>query len=55
MRSRIVSTLAALAVGAALTAGAVSAIGSALGGGSDKSQSTTTDMAGRAAGKIMSY
>jgi len=48
MRSRIFSTLAALAAGVALTAGTVGAVGSALGGGSDSSPTTTHQ-----AGKIM--
>jgi|1186.fasta_scaffold249566_2 hypothetical protein len=48
MRSRIFSTLAAFAAGVALTAGTVGAVGSALGGGSDNSPTTTHQ-----AGKIM--
>jgi hypothetical protein len=48
MRSRIFSTLAALAAGVALTAGTVGVVGSALGGGSDNSATTTHQ-----AGKIM--
>ena len=49
MRSRIFSTLAVLAAGVALTAGTVGAVGSALGGGSHNSPTTTHQ-----AGKIMS-
>jgi hypothetical protein len=48
MRSRILSTLAAVAAGVALTAGTVGAVGSALGGKSDNSPTTTHQ-----AGKIM--
>jgi hypothetical protein len=48
MRSRIFSTLAAVAAGVALTAGTVGVVGSALGGGSDNSPTTTHQ-----AGKIM--
>jgi hypothetical protein len=48
MRSRIFSTLAAVAAGVALTAGTVGLAGSALGGGSDHSPTTTHQ-----AGKIM--
>jgi hypothetical protein len=48
MRSRIFSTLAAVAAGVALTAGTVGVAGSALGGGSDNSPTTTHQ-----AGKIM--
>jgi hypothetical protein len=51
MRSRIFSTLAALAAGAALTAGTVGAVGSALGGGSDNSP-TTTHQAGKIMAKV---
>jgi len=47
MRSRIFSTLAAVAAGVALTAGAAGVVGSALGGGSDSSSAT------HQAGKIM--
>jgi len=47
MRSRIFSTLAAVAAGVALTAGAAAVAGSAL-GGSDSSSATTHQ-----AGKIM--
>jgi len=49
MRSRIFSTVAALAAGVALTAGTVGLVGSALGGGSDSSATTTHEAA-----KIMS-
>ncbi|MFI5897302.1 hypothetical protein ACIA5D_45140 [Actinoplanes sp. NPDC051513] len=49
MRSRIFSTLAALAAGVALTAGTVGVVGAALGGGSDNSATTTHEAA-----KIMS-
>jgi hypothetical protein len=49
MRSRIFSTLAALAAGVALTAGTAGLVGSALGGGSDNSATTTHEAA-----KIMS-
>jgi hypothetical protein len=48
MRSRIFSTLAALAAGVALTAGTAGVVGSALGNGSDNSATTTHE-----AGKIM--
>jgi len=48
MRSRIFSTLAALTAGIALTAGTAGVVGSALGGGSDNSPTTTHQ-----AGKIM--
>jgi hypothetical protein len=48
MRSRMFSTLAALAAGVALTAGTVGVVGSALGAGSDNSPTTTHQ-----AGKIM--
>ena len=48
MRSRIFSTLAALAAATALTVGVAGAVGSALGGGSDDSHSTTYE-----AGKTM--
>ena len=48
MRSRMISTLTALVAGVALTAGTVGVVGSALGGGSDKSPTTTHQ-----AGKIM--
>jgi hypothetical protein len=51
MRSRIFSTLAAVAAGVALTAGTAGVIGSALGGGSDSS-STTTHEAGKIMAKI---
>jgi len=47
MRSRLSSTLAALVVGAVLTVGVGGVVGSALGGGSDSSATTTQ------AGKIM--
>jgi hypothetical protein len=47
LRSRIFSTLAAVAAGVALTAGAAAAVGSAL-GGSNHSPTTTHQ-----AGKIM--
>ncbi len=47
MRSRIVSTLAAVAAGIALTAGTAGVIGSALSGGPDNSATT------HEAGKIM--
>ncbi|WP_433379974.1 hypothetical protein ACQPZX_14430 [Actinoplanes sp. CA-142083] len=40
MRSRIFSTVAAVAAGVALTAGAAGVVGSALGGGSDSSSTT---------------
>ena len=49
MRTRIFSTLAALAAGIALTAGTVGVVGAALGGGSNNSAATTDH-----AGKIMS-
>jgi hypothetical protein len=49
MRSRIFATLATVAAGVALTAGAAGVVGSALGGGSDSSHTTTHE-----AGKIMS-
>ena len=45
MRSRIFSTLAAVAAGVALTAGTVGIVGSALGGGSDGSATTTHEAA----------
>jgi len=48
MRSRIFSTLAALAAVTALSAGVAGALGSALGSGSDDSRSTSYQ-----AGKIM--
>lgn len=48
MRSRIVSTLAALTAATALTIGMAGVVGSALGGGSDDSRSTSYQ-----AGKIM--
>jgi hypothetical protein len=51
MRSRIFSTLAAVAAGVALTAGTVGVVGSALGGGSDNSP-TTTHQAGKIMAKI---
>jgi len=49
MRSRIFSTLAALAAGVALTAGTVGVVGSALGGGPDHS---TTQQAGKIMAKL---
>jgi hypothetical protein len=51
MRSRIVSTLAAVAAGVALTAGTAGVLGSALGGGSDNS-ATTTHQAGKIMAKV---
>lgn len=51
MRSRILSTLAVLAAGVALTAGTAGAVGSALGGGSDNSP-TTTHQAGKIMAKV---
>jgi hypothetical protein len=48
MRSRFVSTLAALVAGAALTVGTAGVLGSAFGGGADSSPPTTYQ-----AGKIM--
>jgi hypothetical protein len=51
MRSRIFSTLAAVAAGVALTAGTAGVVGSALGGGSDNSP-TTTHQAGKIMAKI---
>jgi hypothetical protein len=51
MRSRILSTLVVLAAGVALTAGTVGAAGSALGGGSDNS-ATTTHQAGKIMAKV---
>jgi phage-related minor tail protein len=50
MRSRILSTLAAVAAGVALTAGTAGIVGSALSGGSNSSPTTTHE-----AGKIMAH
>jgi hypothetical protein len=48
MRSRVFATLAALAAAAVVTVGATGALGSALGGGSDHSPSSSVQ-----AGKTM--
>ena len=51
MRSRIFSTLAAVAAGVALTAGTAGVVGAALSGGSGNS-ATTTHQAGKIMAKL---